>query len=227
MSPGLFRYGLACILWVASFGSPSLGAQSPQVLISINPCRVVDTRLANGAFGGPIMAASSTRDFLIPQSSCGLPSNATAYLLNVTVVPTGAVGYLTIWPTGLPQPLVSTLNAGMGQATANSATVAAGVNGAVSVYVTDRTHLILDIEGYYVPQQSFSDAETPAGAQDGTNQTFTLAHTPASGSMPLVILNGVVQKWGADYTLTGKTITFSARLSAPQQADVLQVWYRY
>jgi hypothetical protein len=33
----------------------------------------------------------------------------------------------------------------------SSAIVPAGANGAVSVYVTDQTHVILDINGYFAP----------------------------------------------------------------------------
>ena len=224
MKSGFFRSCFVLTTLLGSFGSARLGAQSPQVFVSVTPCRVLDTRLLPGPFGGPILQALTARTFQITQGACGIPPNATAYLLNVTAVPTQSLGYLTIWPAGQPQPLVSTLNAANAQPTANSATVMAGTNGGVSVFVSDQTHLILDINGYYVPQPNFSDGETPAGVADGANTTFTLAHTPLAYSKALITCNGVVQKMGADYTLTGATITF---VSAPTPADVLQVWYRY
>jgi hypothetical protein len=34
---------------------------------------------------------------------------------------------------------------------ANAAIVPAGTNGAISIYVTDNTHVILDIDGYFAP----------------------------------------------------------------------------
>lgn len=43
--------------------------------------------------------------------NCGFPATAKAYSLNATALPTGVLGYLTLWPTGQPQPFVSTLNA--------------------------------------------------------------------------------------------------------------------
>ena len=39
------------------------------------------------------------------------PSTAQGYVFNATVVPTGGLGYLTLWPDGEGQPVVSTLNA--------------------------------------------------------------------------------------------------------------------
>ena len=74
-----------------------------------------------------------------------------AYSLNVTVVPQGPLGYLTIWPTGEDQPVVSTLNSLDGRIKANAAIVPAGTSGAVSVYVTNTTDVILDIDGYFAP----------------------------------------------------------------------------
>jgi hypothetical protein len=76
---------------------------------------------------------------------------AAAYSLNVTVVPEGPLYYLTTWPTGSSQPTVSTLNSFDGRVVANAAIVPAGTNGAISVYVTDPTQVILDINGYFAP----------------------------------------------------------------------------
>jgi len=129
----------------------------PVNFVPVTPCRIADTRNANGAFGGPVIAGGTSRDFFIPNSSCGIPSSAAAYSLNVAVVPRGSLGYLTVWPTGQPQPLVATLNSVDGSIKSNAAIVAAGVNGAISVYVTNTTDVILDINGYFMPG-SDSDA---------------------------------------------------------------------
>ncbi len=65
--------------------------------------------------------------------------------------------------------------------------------------------------------------ETPTGAMDGTNVTFTLAHTPVIGTDELY-LNGLLQEPGAtnDYTISGSTITYN---SAPLTTDRLTVTY--
>jgi len=128
--------------------------------IPVAPCRIADTRNANGPFGGPELGSSTTRTFEIPQSSCGIPSTAAAYSLNVTVVPDNGLGYLTIWPAGESQPLVSTLNSPDGRIKANAAIVPAGSEGGVSVYVTNNTNFVLDIDGYFVPAGSSPSALT-------------------------------------------------------------------
>ncbi len=132
-----------------------LGGGGPPSLqfVPVTPCRVLDTRGPSGAFGGPSMGGGTTRSFAIPQSACGIPSTAATYSLNVTVVPVagGPLGFLTIWPTGEAQPVVSTLNSPDGRVKANAAIVPAGAAGAVSIYVTDATDVIVDIDGYFQP----------------------------------------------------------------------------
>jgi hypothetical protein len=124
--------------------------------IPVAPCRVADTRWSPGPLGGPMFGQDGVRDFVIPDSWCGIPTTAKAYSLNVTVVPAGIIGFLEIWPTGQLQPVASLLNSD-GRVKANAAIVPAGTNGAVSVYSSHPTQVILDINGYFVP------ASDPAG----------------------------------------------------------------
>jgi M6 family metalloprotease-like protein len=118
---------------------------------AFTPCRAVDTRAGqgtSGAFGPPIMNAGSSRSFPFA-GVCGVPQSAQAYSMNVTVAPSGLLGFLTAWPTGAAQPLVSTLNSFDGRVVANGALVPAGSAGAVSLFVTDPTHVIVDLNGYF------------------------------------------------------------------------------
>jgi beta-propeller repeat-containing protein len=118
--------------------------------VPVTPCRIADTRNANGSFGGPAVAGNTSRDFVIPNSACGIPASAAGYSLNVAVVPSGPLGYLTLWPSGQSQPLVATLNSIDGRVKSNAAIVPDGLNGAISVFATDTTDVILDINGYFV-----------------------------------------------------------------------------
>ena len=130
--------------------------------VPVTPCRLVDTRNPNGEFGGPPLQRNSVRSFTIPDNKdCNIPSTAAAYSLNVTVVPHGFLGYLTVWPTGENRPLVSTLNSYDGRVKANAAIVPAGTQGAVSFYVTNTTDLVLDIDGYFAPVSSSTLAFYP------------------------------------------------------------------
>jgi hypothetical protein len=121
----------------------------PLQFVPVTPCRLVDTRLRPGPFGGPAVGGGTSRSFALPEGACGVPAKALAYSLNVTVVPHGALGYLTIWPTGESQPRVSTLNSLDGRVKANAAIVPAGAAGATSVFASDTTDVVIDINGYF------------------------------------------------------------------------------
>jgi hypothetical protein len=159
-------------------------APAPLQFIPVTPCRIADTRNATGPFGGPELAAASTRTFNVPQSACNIPSTAVAYSLNTTVVPNTGLGYLTVWPAGEAQPAVSTLNSD-GRVKANATITPAGTDGGVSVYASNATQFILDIDGYFVTAGSnasglqfypltpcrVADTRSPAGPLGGPSMS--------------------------------------------------------
>jgi hypothetical protein len=150
----------------ASYTMPITGNDSPVdttlglQFVPIEPCRIADTRLAPGPYGQPVMEGGQTRDFVLT-GRCGIPSQVSAVALNVTVVPRGLLGFLTIWPAGQTRPGVSTLNSLDGRVKANAAIVQAGTNKAVSVFVTEQSDVIIDVNGYFVAPQLNSLAYYP------------------------------------------------------------------
>ena len=132
---------------------------SQSAFIPVTPCRVADTRNSG------IMYAGETRTFSVSGSGCGVPV-AGAYSLNFTVVPSGPLGYLTAWPTGSTQPTVSTLNSPNGAILANAAIVPAS-NGSINVFVTNPTHVIVDINGYFDPITTGNSVAASCGLTSG------------------------------------------------------------
>jgi hypothetical protein len=64
-------------------------AAGPLQFYSATPCRIVDTRNANGITGGPQMGALQVRNFPM-RGYFGITSTAVAVSLNVSVVPPSA-----------------------------------------------------------------------------------------------------------------------------------------
>jgi hypothetical protein len=85
-------------------------------------------------------------------TDCGAPATAQAFALSATVVPSGSLGFLTLWPgpASTTPPVVSTLNALDGKITSNLAIVPTGT-GNISAAVSNKTQLVLDISGYFAP----------------------------------------------------------------------------
>jgi hypothetical protein len=212
----------------SAVGSATYTIQSPTgplQFVPVTPCRIADTRNATGAFGGPELAASATRTFDVPQSSCNIPAEATAYSLNVTVVPTASLGYLTIWPAGVPQPTVSTLNSD-GRVKANATITPAGTNGGVSVFASDATQFILDIDGYFIPQGiSASGLQffplTPCRVADTRDATGAL------GGPSLASATGrafPVQSSGCSVPSTAKAYSLNVTAVPHESLGFLTVW---
>ncbi len=130
-------------------GCPPLSTAEQFVPLS-QPCRAVDTRPGSGG-DGPIQGGTHQEFPISGEGGCATLPNAAAYSMNVTVVPGPTLGYLTIWPAGQVQPTVSTLNSQDGRIKANAAIVPAGTSGQISVYATDTTNVIVDVNGYFAP----------------------------------------------------------------------------
>ena len=127
------------------FAAP--GGAGALTFYPVAPCRLADTRLAGGA-----LTALETREFNVPTvAACSIPVVAQAYVLNATVVPPAPFGFLTLWPGATDRPVVSTLNAIDGAITSNAAIVPASSTGVIRAFASDRTHLLLDISGYFAP----------------------------------------------------------------------------
>jgi hypothetical protein len=95
------------------------------------------------------------REYSPAASSCVSGGPAVAYSLNATIVPTGPMGYLTLWPAAQARPTVSTLNALDGQITSNAAiVVGGGSQRSILSFTTDTTHMLLDINGVFRPEQN-------------------------------------------------------------------------
>lgn len=138
---------------VSLLTASTASAVGPLSFYSVTPCRIVDTRNATGVNGGPAIAPFQTRNFSI-KGNCGVPLDAKAATLNVTIAVPTSGGYLTLWPNdGIPMPIVSTINWAPGEiALANGAIVPLDVGSLdLSVFQggSGSVHLILDVTGYF------------------------------------------------------------------------------
>lgn len=209
-------------------------ALPPLQFVAVPPCRLLDTRQSGG--NGPILGGTY-QSFELPQlaqaNGCANLSTASAYSLNVTVVPQGHLRYLTIWPTGASQPSVSLMNSQDGRVKANAAIVAAGGNRAVSVYATDTTDVILDIDGYFVPPTQGSlqfYSLTPCRVIDtrsGSNQPQGLG-PPSFGAMEMREMP-VLSKSPCLQNLPNQPLAYSLNVTvapnpAGQPLSYLTVW---
>jgi hypothetical protein len=121
---------------------------------------VVDTRVGystvDGLFAGvgPLVAGH-VLEFAIA-GRAGVPANATATSLSLTVTEPSTAGFLTLWACGGDRPLASQLNYAAGQTVAGTAVTALSASGSVCVYASGSTEVVVDVAGYAQPLSGYS-----------------------------------------------------------------------
>jgi hypothetical protein len=126
---------------------------TPLSFYTVQPCRLVDTRNPNGPLAGPILEPGVARafDVLLPSPVCGLPETARSLSLNVTVTGAVAPGNLVVGPGDGPPTGANTVSYPAGSTRANNAlrNVALNGDGTLSLMPETRTHVIIDVNGYF------------------------------------------------------------------------------
>ena len=159
----------------------------PSMVVTVWPSRVADTRVgfvaADGLFvgTGPVVGGST---LTVPVAGrAGVPDDAVAVMLNVTIAGASADGYATVFGGGVLPP-TSSVNYRPGSVVANEVMVQLSAAGEVSVYVHSTAHVILDVVGF-VPAGSDYEVLTPSRVAD-TRVGFVAADGLFVGTGPVV-----------------------------------------
>jgi hypothetical protein len=115
-------------------------------LFLVSPCRALDTR------GGGAIQGGAFRTLIIA-GTCGVPADATALAVNVTVVSPTDSAFATFYPgpAFVVRPNVSTINFRPGRTLANNARIPLGVDGSINIFNAGATpaDFLIDIAGYF------------------------------------------------------------------------------
>lgn len=124
--------------------------------VPVTPCRLLDTREANGPYGGPAIAAGAQRAF-VAADRCGLPESVRSISGNVTVDAPGSAGTLRLFPGDRTAGLPAVLPYATGRTRANN--FLSRLSGFSSSMVwgtftlrndgTGPLHVIVDVNGYF------------------------------------------------------------------------------
>jgi len=116
-------------------------------LPAAQPTRIVDTRIglgspaaipANGEIGVQVAGVDP-----VPWSGVA------AVALNVAATEVPSAGFLTVYPSGVPRPNVSSLNVDAGETRSNMVIVPIGPDGRISIYSYGGAHVIVDVAGWF------------------------------------------------------------------------------
>ncbi|MBL8115796.1 MAG: DUF11 domain-containing protein [Acidobacteria bacterium] len=125
----------------------------PTQLYTLVPCRLVDTRGAVGPYGGPALSANQTRTFAL-SGNCGIPADAVALSLNLTVLNATTGGEIVLAPAGISTPGTSASSFRAGSTRANNTLMPVNGQPLGSLSVTAKipsgtVEVVIDVNGYF------------------------------------------------------------------------------
>ncbi|MCU1394433.1 MAG: hypothetical protein JWM34_2861 [Ilumatobacteraceae bacterium] len=147
------RYSEADILitgttWTVAYSSPSAYEYA-----AVQPARLLETRAGgstiDGQFNNTGFVPGGTETQLTVAGRGGVPSDASAAALNVTVTEPAADGFLTVYPCGADRPTASNVNYAKGQTIPNAVMTKLGTGGKVCLFNSQPTHLVVDVNGFF------------------------------------------------------------------------------
>ena len=133
---------------VGYISSPAAAVSSQGTFVPLSPTRVYDTRGIASPF-----ADGETRGVALAGGATGIPANVAGVSTNMTAVAPVANGFLKVYP-GSTVPPTSSLNFAGGKTVANGALVGVNPDGTISANMSRASHLIFDINGYFVAAPS-------------------------------------------------------------------------
>lgn len=128
--------------WFSSGGDTGSGFSG------VTPARVFDSRTE---VGGPAQAfaAGETRTVRVT-GVAGVPADARAVVVNLTVADSTGPGWVAAYPAGRPPAETSNLNMAAGEVRANLAVVQVGEGGHIALHVAQsHAHLMVDVLGSF------------------------------------------------------------------------------
>lgn len=143
----------------------------------IGPVRLADTR--QPSCGCATVDASTIRVAVAGRSD--IPADATAAAITITAAPTAQGGFVTAYPSGQDRPESSTLNTRTDRFVANSAIIALGDDGSISLFRLVPGDVIIDVTGVFTPASAARAGRLVAMSATRLVDTREAAH----GAAPL------------------------------------------
>ena len=152
-----------------------------------------------------------------------------------------AAGFVTVFPCGASRPNTSNLNFAAGATVANAVTTSVGDRGAVCIYNSAPTHVIVDVSGYFSPATRFGAVVparlidtrgglSPAASAEGTalNHVNQLRASLGLGAVSLdATMSAFARNWSVTMAQSGfrhstgpyaENIGWLQGVTAPQDA---------
>lgn len=145
--PSIARLALVAAVVALAVGAQAAftaGPSAPSSVITVDPVRILDTRIGLGAPTGPV-GASSTISVQVAGAN-GIPADATGIIVTLTATQATQNSFLTAWPSGIARPTVSVLNFRPNESIANTVTLSLGSDGRIDLFNNaGSVHFVADV----------------------------------------------------------------------------------
>ena len=121
--------------------------------IDTAPVRALDTRPGGPRPTGTTGRVRANTPFVLPLAAQWVPGEAEAVLANLTVNGSTGPGFLVAYPCGSQPPLASNVNFVANEDRAGSTMVGLGPDGSLCLLSNVDVHVIVDVNGYFVPER--------------------------------------------------------------------------
>ncbi len=175
---------------------------SGTTFVSVSPARLLESRAGastiDGLYNGIGRLAAGSITQVQIAGRAGIPGDALAAALNVTVINPQAGGYMTVYPCGIGLPGTSNINFNTGITVANAVITKLG-GGNACIYTNNAVDVVVDVNGAFpngsgAAYTNITPArilETRAGASTADGQYNGIGRL-AAGSVTQLQVNGRV-----------------------------------
>jgi methionine-rich copper-binding protein CopC len=220
-----------------TFFAPAVAAAAPTSIVAplaapggpfgyftLPPCRVFDTRQPANA---PALQTGVERSIQVA-GTCGVPVDAQAVAINVTVTQATARGHVELYAADSPGPHLPVINFAAGQTRANNAIGQLDGSGSGDFRVRFFTpspgqsvHFIVDVSGYFKPGDAAPSvtSTTPANSATGVSGNANLVVTwsepvDVTGNWFQIVCGTSGTRNVADTVVSGGPTTFTINPNA-------------
>ncbi|HRE01148.1 MAG TPA: CAP domain-containing protein, partial [Ilumatobacteraceae bacterium] len=121
----------------------------------------------------------------------GVPADAVALALNITVTESSAAGFVTQFPAGRARPNSSVLNLDRANQTRAAAGIFPVTGAGTSLFLSGGGHVIVDITGYFTGPSAAASTDGLFTAVDPTRLLDTRGASPLGSGVPLYPAGGL------------------------------------
>ena len=208
-------------------------------IISLPPARLLDsrpkTKTVDGAFAQIGIRDAGSITELQVLGRAGVPNDAKAVVLNVTVTGPQADGFVTVFPCGTQRPIASNVNFTAGATIPNLVVAKTGMAGRVCLFTFATTHLIADVNGFvpatstFVPlepvrlldtRQDSADADSSPNSGLRSARSITRLTVVGRGGIPLDASAGSFNVTVTDAEATGFITVFPCGAELPVASNL-------